>query len=83
MPLRVNTNMPAINVRRQLNINNRDLKTLRIDLATSERLAPRVPPDRRGCPGGRFVPGSCHDWSRWNQCSSSRSPSRAARSSGA
>ena len=27
MPLRVNTNIPAINVRRILNINNRDLKT--------------------------------------------------------
>jgi indole-3-glycerol phosphate synthase len=29
-----------------LGVNNRDLKTLRVDLATFERLAPRVPADR-------------------------------------
>jgi len=29
-----------------LGINNRNLKTLKIDLATTEALAPRVPPER-------------------------------------
>ena len=29
-----------------LGVNNRDLKSLRVDLATFERLAPMVPPDR-------------------------------------
>lgn len=31
---------------RIIGINNRDLKTLRVDLATTKRLAPLVPPDR-------------------------------------
>lgn len=47
MPLRVNTNMPAINVRRQLNINNRDLKT-RIERLSSGLRINRAADDAAG-----------------------------------
>jgi indole-3-glycerol phosphate synthase/phosphoribosylanthranilate isomerase len=52
---------------RVIGVNNRDLKTLRVDLATSERLCPRVPDDRIAvCESGiasradvRRLRGSC------------------------
>ena len=47
MPLRVNTNIPAINVRRILNINNRDLKT-RIERLSSGLRVNRAADDAAG-----------------------------------
>ena len=47
MPLRVNTNVPAINVRRQLNINNRDLAT-RIERLSSGLRINRAADDAAG-----------------------------------
>lgn len=47
MPLRVNTNMPAVNVRRILNINNRDMKT-RIERLSSGLRLNRAADDAAG-----------------------------------
>jgi flagellin len=47
MPLRINTNVPAINVRRILNINNRDLKT-RIERLSSGLRINRAADDAAG-----------------------------------
>jgi flagellin len=47
MPLRVNTNIPSVNVRRLLNINNRDLKT-RIERLSSGLRVNRAADDAAG-----------------------------------
>jgi len=47
MPLRINTNIPAINVRRILNVNNKDLKT-RIERLSSGFRINRAADDAAG-----------------------------------